>query len=101
MSKHVLPIGTLKRCTGCKEIFPNTTDYYWRKKKGDDLHLQSKCITCKRLAHANWRKLHTEKAHERAHRHYYKDIEKTRAQLRERAKRHADRKRAANSMRVT
>ena len=90
MAKRRVPIGEPKKCTVCQQTFPNTEAYFWRNRKDDPLSLMAKCKTCQRKEGADYRKANPEKSHERAHRHYYKDIEKSRAQTCARVMRHYD-----------
>lgn len=88
MARRLIPVGEPKKCTACGEIFPNTTDYFYRKHKSDDIHLASKCINCMKIQHANWRKNNPEKARERAHRFHDNNLEKVREQTRKRVMKH-------------
>ena len=97
MRKRV-PIGEPKQCTVCKRIFPYTPEHFHRKYKGDDLHLFSKCKNCERKRYAAWRRRNPAKARERCNRWYHNNIEKARAQVLERVRRHNERRKQGVSV---
>jgi hypothetical protein len=88
MAKRFVALGEPKTCTGCGETFPNTLEYFYRTKKGQDIRLKAKCITCDKAQHADWRKRNPEKSRERGRRFHQRDIEKKRKQVMVRVNRH-------------